>query len=94
MTTSRPFSVNPNQEAVLKFSTSEAVAKYGAGGIVIARPSGAVPCKVTVLVSSNTANGLIYEGGASKASDDTSPDEPFAPAGGTTMMPESAEERS
>ena len=61
VTTSRPFSVNPNQEAVLKFSTSEAVAKYGAGGIVIARPSGAVPCKVTVLVSSNTANGLIYE---------------------------------
>ena len=94
VTTSRPFSVNPNQEAVLKFSTSEAVAKYGAGGIVIARPSGAVPCKVTVLVSSNTANGLIYEGGASKASDDTSPDEPFAPAGGTTMMPESAEKRS
>ena len=91
VTTSRPFSVNPNQEAVLKFSTSEAVAKYGAGGIVIARPSGAVPCKVTVLVSSNTANGLIYEGGASKASDDTSPDEPFAPAGGATMMPESAD---
>ena len=61
VTGSRPFAVNPNQEAVLKFSTSEAVAKYGAGGIVIARPSGAVPCKVTVLVGSNTANGLIYE---------------------------------
>ena len=61
VTGSRPFAVNPNQEAVLKFSTSEAVAKYGAGGIAIARPSGAVPCKVTVLVGSNTANGLIYE---------------------------------
>lgn len=61
VTGNRPFSVNPNQEAVLKFSTSEAVAKYGAGGIVIARPHGAVPYKVTLLVSSNTVSGLIYE---------------------------------